>query len=51
MKPKRELGATNALYPTLTILVGAIVNGKPNFVTVAHIGIMSIENLISISLS
>ena len=38
---KEKLGATNALYPTPTVLVGATVNGKPNFITIAHVGIMT----------
>jgi len=38
---KEKLGAVNALYPTPTVLVGAMVNGKPNFITIAHIGIMT----------
>ncbi len=36
----KALGAVNALYPTPTALVGATVNGKANFITIAHIGIM-----------
>jgi len=38
MKP---IGAVNALYPMPTTLVGATVNGKPNFLTVAHVGILN----------
>lgn len=38
MKP---IGPVNALYPTPTTLVGATVNGKPNFLTVAHVGILN----------
>ena len=38
---KEKLGAVNALYPTPTTLVGATVDGKPNFITIAHIGIMT----------
>ena len=38
---KEKLGAINALYPPPTALVGATVNGKPNFITIAHIGIMT----------
>jgi len=38
---KERLGAINALYPTPTVLVGATVNGKPNFITIAHVGIMT----------
>ena len=38
MKP---IGAINALYPMPTTLVGATVNGKPNFLTVAHVGILN----------
>ncbi len=37
----KELEPTNALYPTLTTLVGANVAGKPNFLTVAHVGILT----------
>lgn len=39
------LGPLNALYPTPTVLVGAMVNGKPNFITVAHVGIMDHTHL------
>ena len=37
----KKIGATNALYPTPTTLVGAMVGGKPNFITIAHVGIMT----------
>jgi flavin reductase (DIM6/NTAB) family NADH-FMN oxidoreductase RutF len=36
---KVELGAKNCLYPLPTILVGANVNGKPNYIVIAHVGI------------
>jgi flavin reductase (DIM6/NTAB) family NADH-FMN oxidoreductase RutF len=35
------IGAVNALYPMPTTLVGATVNDKPNFLTVAHVGILN----------
>ncbi len=35
-----ELGAKNCLYPLPTTLVGALVNGHPNFATIAHVGVM-----------
>ena len=38
---KEKLGAVNSLYPTPTTLVGATVNGNPNFITIAHIDIMT----------
>jgi flavin reductase (DIM6/NTAB) family NADH-FMN oxidoreductase RutF len=38
---KEKLGPLNALYPTPATLVGATVSGKPNFITIAHIGIMT----------
>ena len=38
---KEKLGGVNALYPTPTTLVGANVNGKPNFITIAHVGMMT----------
>jgi flavin reductase (DIM6/NTAB) family NADH-FMN oxidoreductase RutF len=37
---KVELDAKNCLYPLPTVLVGALVDGKPNYVTIAHVGIM-----------
>lgn len=36
-----QLGPVNALYPSLTCIVGAHVDGKPNFITIAHVGIMN----------
>ena len=38
---KTTLGPINALYPSLTTIVGAMVEGKANFCTVAHVGIMN----------
>jgi len=38
---KRNLGPVNALYPSLTTLVGAVVDGRANFLAVAHVGIMN----------
>jgi flavin reductase (DIM6/NTAB) family NADH-FMN oxidoreductase RutF len=37
---KTEVGAKNCLYPMPTTLVGALVNEKPNYITIAHVGIM-----------
>jgi flavin reductase (DIM6/NTAB) family NADH-FMN oxidoreductase RutF len=37
----QSIGPVNALYPMPTTLVGATVNGKPNFLTVAHVGILN----------
>lgn len=39
------LGPVNALYPMPTTLVGATVNGKPNFLAVAHVGILTHTHL------
>ena len=44
---KISLGAKNCLYPLPTTIVGANINGKPNYITIAHIGIM---DLLSVSL-
>ena len=38
---KTKLGGVNALYPSLTVIVGTVVEGRPNFITVAHVGIMN----------
>ncbi len=42
---KEKIGGVNALYPTPTTLVGASVGGKPNFITIAHIGIMTLNHI------
>ena len=49
---KKKLGGINVLYPTPTVLVGAIVDDKPNFITIAHIGIVNhaTPHLISLSM-
>jgi flavin reductase (DIM6/NTAB) family NADH-FMN oxidoreductase RutF len=39
------IGPVNALYPMPTTLVGAIVNGKPNFLAVAHVGILTHQHI------
>lgn len=36
-----KLGGINALYPSLTTIVGTVVDGRPNFITIAHVGIMN----------
>lgn len=38
---KRNLGPENPLYPSLTTIVGTVVDGKPNFLAVAHVGNMN----------
>ncbi len=38
MKP---IGPVNALYPMPTTLVGTVVEGQPNFLAVAHVGILN----------
>ena len=48
---KRKLEPVNVLYPTPTVLVGAVVNNRPNFITIAHIGIVNHARPFLISLS
>lgn len=42
---KIEIGAKNCLYPLPTTLIGALVDGKPNYITIAHVGIMDPESI------
>jgi flavin reductase (DIM6/NTAB) family NADH-FMN oxidoreductase RutF len=42
---KIDVGAKNCLYPMPTTLVGALVNGKPNYITIAHVGIMDLGSV------
>ena len=37
---KKNIGNALALYPTPLVVVGAMVNGKPNWVLVGHLGII-----------
>lgn len=37
---KKNIGNALALYPTPLVVVGTMVNGKPNWVLVGHLGIM-----------
>lgn len=37
---KKSIGAVLALYPTPLVVVGAMVEGKPNWALVGHIGII-----------
>ena len=46
----KTIGSVNALYPTPTTIVGATVNGKPNFITIAHIGLLTL-NIISLGMA
>ena len=41
---KKNLGMVNAMYPSLTTIVGAHVDHKPNFLAIAHVGIMNHGN-------
>lgn len=38
---RTAIGPKNALYPSLTTIVGAEVDGKPNWITIAHVGILN----------
>ena len=38
---KKNIGVVNGLYPSLTTIIGAVVQGKPNFLTIAHVGILN----------
>ena len=42
---KKNTGAQLALYPAPVIVVGAMVDGKPNWTLVAHAGIMAHSHL------
>lgn len=48
---KKKLGGVNLLYPTPTTLVGTTVDGKVNFITISHIGILKAADPPLISLS
>lgn len=43
---KKNLGPMLALYPTPACVVGAMVDGKPNWLQVAHIGIIGHDRIL-----
>lgn len=42
---KKNIGNALALYPTPLVVVGTMVNGKPNWVLVGHLGIMGHDHV------
>ena len=42
---KKNIGKTLALYPTPLVVVGAVVNGKPNWLLVGHVGIIGHDHV------
>ena len=42
---KKNIENTLALYPTPLVVVGAMVNGKPNWLLVGHLGIMGHDHV------
>jgi len=49
---KKKIGSQNVLYPMPVTIVGALVNKKPNFLNVAHVGILNagVPHLISLGM-
>lgn len=43
---KKNIGSTLALYPTPLTVVGAMVDGKPNWVLVGHLGIIGLDRVL-----
>lgn len=42
---KKDLGSVLALYPTPLAVIGAMVNGRPNWVLAGHVGIMGHDRI------
>lgn len=42
---KKHIGKLLALYPTPLVVVGAMVNGKPNWLLAGHVGIMGHDHV------
>ena len=43
---KKQIGNVLALYPTPLVVVGAIVNGRPNWALVGHVGIIGHDRVL-----
>ena len=42
---KKQIGNTLALYPTPLVVVGAMVDGKPNWLLAGHVGIIGHDHV------
>lgn len=42
---KKNIGTVNALYPMPVVLIGTEVEGKVNYITIAHVGIIDFHTL------
>src|SRR5699024_4360924 len=42
---KKNIGKSLALYPTPLVVVGTMVDGKPNYVLVGHLGIIGHDRI------
>ena len=42
---KKNIGNALALYPTPLVVVGAMVDGKPNWLLVGHLGIIGHDHV------
>ncbi len=42
----KNIGKVNALYPTPVTIVGTTVDGKINWINIAHVGIIGINEII-----
>ena len=42
---KKNIGSVLGLYPSPLVVVGTMVNGKPNWVLVGHLGIMGHDHI------
>ena len=42
---KKNIGKNLSLYPTPLVVVGAMVDGKPNWTLVAHLGIIGHDHV------
>lgn len=43
---KKDIGNSLALYPTPLVVVGAMVDGKPNWLLVGHLGIIGHDHIL-----
>lgn len=42
---KKEIGAVVGLYPTPVTIVGTVIEGKVNWINIAHVGIVALDRI------
>lgn len=46
MMSKKSIGAVVGLYPTPVTVIGTVIDNKVNWINIAHVGVLGLENIL-----